>query len=832
MERTASNKFTNTGFNAMFVTNQRALIFYVVVMTVLFGQCVAASSENTTAVDEASRKVDSLEEVIVIGSRSGKRRTVTDSPVPIDVFLGEEFGALGNTADITDNLKSLLPSFIATPATGDGSAFVRVVSLRGMAPDQMLLMVNGKRRHRSALVHFLSPAGGNGAHGPDIGMMPSIAIKSVEVLRDGAAAQYGSDAIAGVININLRDDAEGGAVQLQYGRFYEGEISTKIAANGGVALGENGFFNVSFERMDNEALSRGIQRPDGQALIDGGASGVGSDTPYDDAPFVQSWGRPKTSATRVFFNQGFNFSDDMRLYSHGNYASTDATLRFFYRNTEHATLVTLFNDYGYSGSLLETGYTPYLDGSQTDISLVSGIKGRFSGGMLYDFSAGYGDNQLDYYLNNTTNPSLGLANGEPLQRGFDVGGYEQTEINVNADFSIELNSNANLAFGAEWRKETYTVSAGEPNSYLGSGSNGLPGFRPEDAGAFSRDNYALYVDVEQDVVEAWMMQYAVRYENFSDFGNTLNGKLATRLKLFESTYLRSSISTGFHAPTPGQSNVQTTITTFDTDSGLQVDEGLIRSTSETARAVGGTALKEEDSIGVSIGLTQDIGPLAVTMDLYRTVVDDRIYRTGDIHPLLPNGAPDESVSISFFTNALDMRHTGFDFVASSQFDWGSADAISTDITFAFNYNKVEVTKQSRVGGIEPVSPAIIEDIENNFPTKRFILSANTYFDEKWAFLVRVNYYGSHYDERGTINDVNPNDRSAKIAPVFFVDINLSYKFSPSMRLTLGGMNIFDEYVDEISAPNANRRNVGLPYPRRSAANYEGGSMYLSLEYFY
>lgn len=831
-KRVAQNGFMRLRCKSMFVTNQCSLIFCVVVLIVFFGLPVTASSADAKATEAATENEVELEEVIIIGSRSRKPRTVTDSPVPIDVFLGEEIDSLGNTADITDNLKALLPSFIATPATGDGSAFVRHVSLRGMAPDQMLLMVNGKRRHRAALVHFLSPAGGNGAHGPDLGMIPSIAIKSVEVLRDGAAAQYGSDAIAGVININLKDTAQGGAVQVHYGRFYEGETSTKIAANGGLALGENGFFNISFERMDNEALSRGIQRPDGQALIDDGAVGVGADTPYDDEPFVQSWGRPKTSATRFFFNQGYNFSDDLQLYTHGNYARTKATLRFFYRNTEHSTLATLVADYGYSGALLETGYTPYLDGSQTDTSLVSGIKGQFDGGVSFDFSAGYGNNQLDYFLNNTTNPSLGLANGEPLQRGFDVGGYEQEEINLNADFSLEFNSATNLAFGAEWREETYTVIAGEPNSYLVPGSNGLPGFRPEDAGAFSRDNYALYVDVEQDITEPWMVQYALRYENFSDFGNTLNGKLASRLQILDSTYLRSSISTGFHAPTPGQSNVRTTITTFDTDSGLQVDEGLIRPTSEQAIAEGGAPLKEEESFGVSIGLTHDFGPVNLSMDLYQTTVDDRIYRTGDIHPLGDDGLPDEDISISFFTNALDMRHTGFDLVAGTNFSWGSADSILTDMTFAFNYNKVEVINQSPVGGIKPVSDAVIEDIENNFPNLRYVLSANSYFYDHWSFLLRINYYGSHYDERGTINDVDVNNRSAKIDSVIFVDINLRYDFHPNMRLTLGGINIFDEYVDEVSAPNANRRDVGLPYPRRSAANYEGGSVYLSLEYHY
>ena len=528
-----------------------------------------------------------LEEIVTLGSRNSKPRTVTQSPVPIDVFSAREFDALGNSADITDNLKALVPSFTATPATGDGSAFVRPISLRGMAPDQILVLVNGKRRHRSALVHFLSPAAGNGAHGPDIGLIPSIALKSVEVLRDGAAAQYGSDAIAGVINFNLKNAPKGGSVQVQYGKFYASEQSIKVAANSGFALGKKGFLNISVERVDHEALSRGIQRPEGQALVDAGVVGVGADTPYDDAPFVQSWGRPETEAIRMFFNLGVDLNKSVKLYSQGNYASTEGTLRFFYRNTAHPTLQTLINDFAYTGALLNTGYTPFLHGEQSDFSLLAGFKAEFDGGLFFDFSVGLGKNALDYYLNNTTNPSLGLSNGEPAQRGFDVGGYEQEEIDINADFSKKISKKFNLAFGAEWREETYTVNSGEPNAYFGAGSNGLAGFSPQDSGSFDRDNYAIYVDIEHDISDQWLAQYALRYENFSDFGGTVNGKLATRFAISNKTALRAAISTGFHAPTPGQANVRTTITTFDGTTGLQVDEGLVPPTSPQALAAGG-----------------------------------------------------------------------------------------------------------------------------------------------------------------------------------------------------------------------------------------------------
>jgi iron complex outermembrane recepter protein len=765
-----------------------------------------------------------LEEVIVTGTRSQKARTVSDSPVPVDVLNSEEFNSFGNNADITDNLKALIPSYTATPATGDGSAFIRPTSLRGMAPDQTLILVNGKRRHRSALVQFFAPAAGNGAHGVDIGMIPSIGLKSVEVLRDGAAAQYGSDAIAGVMNFRMKDDSEGGSVMVQYGEFFEGEQSTKIAANGGFAIGDSGFLNLTAEWYDNDGLSRGDQRPDAKALIDGGAQGIGADTPFDDRPLAQSWGRPETDGYRLFFNSGFGLNDTTELYAFGNYAQTDGRYRFFYRSPTHSSLNALVADFGYDGELLETGYTPYLDGEQEDYSIVGGLRGNFANDIFYDFSVGFGYNELDYFLNNTTNSTLGLgADGEPAQRGFDPGGYEQEELNFNADFSKALTDNLSLGFGAEWREETYTVVAGEPNSFIGAGASGLRGFPPADSGEFDRDNWAVYADLEHDVTDNWLMQYAVRYEDFSDFGDTTNGKIASRFNATDWLTFRGAVSTGFHAPTPGQSNVRTTITTFDGATGLQVEEGLVPPTSPQALANGGKELSEEKSVNYSVGFTSDIGDFTtLTVDFYLVEVDDRIYRTGDIQTALGN-------TISYYTNALDVEHQGIDVVLTSNVDWsGSAD---TTFTFAFNYNEIDVTGQALVNGVNPVSDSLIEDIENNYPEERFVFTANTRFAQDWWFMLRANYFGSHYDERGEIRGDFGN-QSAEIDPIIYVDLELGWDITENVNLTLGGSNIFDEYVDEIKDGGryANRVSVGLPYPRRTAANYEGGSWYLRASY--
>lgn len=768
----------------------------------------------------------SIEEVVTVGSRNNEPRSVVDSPVPVDVFSEQELAAFGNQADITDTLKALVPSYTATPATGDGSAFIRPTSLRGMAPDQTLILVNGKRRHRSALVQFFAPAAGNGAHGVDVGMVPSIALKNIQVLRDGAAAQYGSDAIAGVMDFQLKDASEGGRVQLQYGEFFEGETSMKLSANGGFELGTDGFLNISFETTDNDALSRGIQRPVAQGLIDAGVPNVGADSPFGDAPFVQTWGRPETSGDRLFFNMGSSDTNGTSLYAHGGYAKTDGRYRFFYRagydtdcSAGHSTIAALCQEENWTEGALRQGYTPFLDGAQTDKTLVAGLKGELSNGTSYDFSIGTGSNELRYFLNNTTAPSLGISADGFFQRDFDLGGYDQDEFNLNADFGTSIGSDMFLAYGAEWREETFTTVPGEQAAIDGN-TSGMSSVKPADAGEFSRDNLAFYADLEHDISDQFMMQYAVRFEDFSDFGSTVNGKVAGRYTVSDSLTVRGSVSTGFHAPTPGQANVSTVITTFDGTTGLQVEEGLVRPTSDAALAVGGAPLKEEESFNMSLGFTKDIGDdTTLTVDFYNVEVDDRIYRTGDID----NGS---GGSISFYTNALQLEHQGFDLVLSSTFEL--ADGMETNVSLAFNHNTTDVTDQTLINGIQPVSDSLVEDIENNYPENRWVLNTFTNLNDQWSLMARLNFYGEHYDERGTIGaETSP---SAQIDSLIYLDVELGYDVTENLRVTAGGSNILDTYVDEIGDPNANRMSVGLQYPRRTAANYEGGSWYLRAQY--
>ena len=791
------------------------------------GQAVAGAQADPAAQSDTAAPADSavnedIEDVLVIGRRRAGN-TAEESPVPVDVISGVDFLRSGNTGDISDNLRFNVPSFNATIASGDGDTFVRPTSLRGLAPDQALVMVNGKRRHRAALIAEFVPAAGKGAHAPNMGMIPGIALERVEVLRDGASAQYGSDAIAGVINLVTRTEGEGGEIRMHYGQFYEGEQSYSIAGNVGLPLTDRGFLNVSVEYAVNQALSRGVQTANGQALIDAGVPGVGQDTPFHDAPLTQSWGRAYTENVRMFFTAGTQIGDDVSLYAQSNYADTFGRYRFFFRHQEHITLRTLRDEHGFDG--LPAGFTPYFDGDQEDFSFVGGIRGGLDTGLNYDFSAGYGFNEIDFFLNNTVNQSLGLgADRNPAQRDFDVGDLQQEELSLNADFTRPLTESAHLAFGAEWREETFTVVPGEPAAYFGAGSSGFKGFEPQNAGDFSRHNYALYGEIEQNLSANFQLQYAARYEDFSDFGDTLNGKVAARYDAAPNFALRAAVSTGFHAPTPGQANIQKITTTFDNDLGLQVESGTVPPDHPLAAAAGGSPLTEEQSTNFSIGVVSGFGAAnSIAVDAYRIDVDDRIFKTQN----LPTFDPVTGVgsNVQFFTNALGLEVSGVDLVLAAAFDWRRG-GVTTGFNVAYNRNKVDVVRQRTVNGVLPVSAASVEDIEQSYPRDRVTLTTSTSSGGHWDLLVRLNYFGPHYDERGRIGGVDGSPPTKRLGSTFFVDVEFAYEVSDAWRLVLGGANLFDDYVDRVEPPYANRLHAGLVYARRTATNFEGGSWYV------
>ncbi len=762
-----------------------------------------------------------FDEIVVTGTRS-KPRSVISSPVPIDNFTSKTIERQGN-GDLTETLKNLVPSFTATPLTGDGSAFVRPTSLRGLPPDETLILVNSKRRHRSALIAHFGAAMNVGAHAVDIGQIPSIALKNIEVLRDGAAAQYGSDAIAGVMNFILKDANEGVEVQARvgkwYGRNYGSETDYQVGINFGLPLTEKGFINVSGEYVFNEELSRGDQHQ----------SAIGVEGAQDPA---MNWGRPESSGFRSTWNAGIEIADNAEFYSFGNFADTYGNYSFFYRPPGRSGVLEPMpinpNDPSEGNfcwcDQYPAGFTPEFEGFQTDFSTISGFRGTFGDGFNYDISATYGMNRIDYVLNGSLNPSWGPFS----QTIFRPGDLQQEDLNFNLDVSKAVSDKINVAVGLERRLETYTMYAGEQQAWAAGpwsgisrlinpetgenyaepsvGANGFSGTSEDAAGIFESSNWAGYIDVEFDITDAWLLQAAFRYEDFKNFGSTDNFKVASRYKVGDFLTLRAAYSTGFRAPTPGQANVTTITTSFDGVSGMQVQEGTVRPTDPIAVALGGKALVPEESENLSVGIASRLtSNLSLTVDYYQVNVDKRIIKSRSL-PIVGNP---EFAEVAFYSNSLNTETFGIDAVLV----WRSG---NTNVSVAYNYNESDVVSQEQVNGEDPVSESTIFNIENNLPKHRASISLNHSFGDLDA-MVRANYYGETIDERG---------QREVVEPATLVDIELSYPVTDNMRFILGSNNVLDKYPNEIET----RKSQGMPFPRRTPIGYHGGMVYFKAVY--
>ena len=763
-----------------------------------------------------------LSELVITGTRS-KPRTVISSPVPIDNIVGATISKHGN-GDLTENIKNLVPSFNATPLTGDGAAFIRPTSLRGLPPDETLILVNSKRRHRSALIAHFGAAMNVGAHAADIGQIPSIAIKNLEVLRDGAAAQYGSDAIAGVFNFLLKDASSGSEIQAQVGKWYGGnygaETDYKVAANFGLPLTNKGFLNISGEYTFNEELSRGVQH----------ASAIGVAGVQDPA---MNWGRPESSGFKSYWNAGIDISDKVQLYSFGNFSDTYGNYSFFFRAPGHSALQPVPNDPldpskgNYSwGDVFPAGFTPRLEGFMNDFSTVTGLRGTFNSGINYDVSTSFGYSEIHYVLNGSLNPSWGPFS----QTVFEPGDLRQAEKNFNIDLSKELSSQVNLAVGFQTRNETYTMFEGDYQSYAAGpwaevgtlrdpttgidslnysappiGANGLAGTTKEDAGEFEGKSWGSYVDLEYDITEAFLIQLAFRHEDYEQFGTADNFKFATRYTLTDWLTLRGGYSTGFRAPTPGQANVVTITTSFDGVTGTQVQEGTVSPTNPLAQSLGGKALVPETSTNISIGAASRLNEsISLTVDYFSIEVEDRIIKSRSlaiVNPLFSE--------LAFYTNSLNTVTSGVDAVLSYRTD-------NTNISFAYNYTNTEVKGQTQVNGVNPVSDGTIFNLEKNLPKHRATTSLTQNLGVISA-MIRANYYSRTVDERGD---------QERVGDEVLVDVELTYSASEQLQLIVGANNVFDNYPDEIDT----RLSQGMPYPRRTPIGYHGGMVYFKVGY--
>ncbi|WP_156079105.1 TonB-dependent receptor [Alteromonas macleodii] len=646
-----------------------------------------------TQTQDTEKKTDEggngLEKIAVVGTRNSPRSAV-DSPVPLDVIGSETLNSQGNS-DVLSMLSVMVPSLnVNDQPINDASSLVRPANLRGMSSDHTLLLLNGKRRHRSAVITFLGGGLSDGAQGPDISVIPAYALKQVEVLRDGAAAQYGSDAIAGVINFVLKDAREGGHVALKVGGYSEGDGELfQVQLNKGFAIGEDGFLNATAEYRQQNGTSRSVQRIDAQNLIDQGNVFIASPS--------QVWGALDVNEDiKLALNAGADISSKSQFYSFATAARREINGGFYFRNpqtregvfsrtdpnTGESRLIVADLDGLESGIacpsitlssnsvLLDPtyqliadnttalgancfafnewfpgGFTPKFGGTITDASVAMGVKYELPNGWAMDASATLGYSDIEYTISNTVNPSL----GPQTPTSFSPGGVSQVERTLNLDFNKLIQTifddPVSIAVGLEWRKETYFQKSGDEASYIAGpfalepplglnqgfsiGSNGFPGYQPQSAGHWSRSNWAVYADLEFYVTEAWQFGVATRVEHFSDFGSTFDGKLSTRYKLNDIFALRGSVNTGFKAPTVGQSNVINVTTAYGVN-GLE-DQATLPPTDLISLQLGATPLTPEESVNFSLGLVMQASEnFFATLDYFNIRLSDRISTTSAI----------------------------------------------------------------------------------------------------------------------------------------------------------------------------------------------------------
>ena len=828
-------------------------------------QEVVVADGQTTRLDvDLSQVAIALEGLVAVGSR-GRPRAVTASPVPVDAIASTDFVNQGDT-DLSSLLRNIAPSYnVNVQPIADAATISRPANLRNLAPDHTLVLVNGKRRHRAATIAWFGNGVADGAQGPDIAVIPAIALRQVEILRDGASAQYGSDAIAGVMNFQLRDDRSGGSLETRLGSYPfagDGQAFT-VAGNVGLPLGETGFANFSAEYGNAGPTSRSVQRDDALGLIIAGNTSVATPS--------QIWGSPEVADdAKLWGNFGAFLSDRVQLYGHGNYAGKTVVGGFFFRNPNERQAI-YSNDQGRTlliadmldaqdgvldGSancpvvpivggvpdpvafaqvkadpncfsfqeILPGGYTPQFGADMLDGSFVAGLKGETGFGMLWDASAGFGSNKLDFFIDRTTNASLGPAT--PLH--FELGSYQQQEVNVHADVSYAVNDVVNVAGGGEWRDERFEIGGGQRESWVfgplaaqgfRAASDGFPGFGPLAVGDWSRSNYAFYGDVEmRDPDEGrWTVGGAVRFENFSDFGVTTNGKFAGRYGLTDAVAVRGSVSTGFRAPTPGQQNAFNVTTEFDREINAPVNKASIASTSPVARLRGGKQLQPEESVNVAFGAVVGLGTVNLTVDYFRVAVTQRISLTQDfrlnpseVEQLLAEGITSAGNvrDFRFFTNDFDTRTQGVDVVATYE---PEALGGATTITLLFNRTDTEVTKYSP----NVIDARRIRELREALPRTRWNLSAN-HAPGPWRFLARLNYYGGWYDSE----DAQFYNGDAT------VDMEAAYSLGESASLALGGQNVLNNFPDL----NPTAALVGNPYSQYTPYGFNGAFFYVRMNY--
>jgi len=819
---------------------------------------VAAVIVGSYSLSSFATAQEMVEEVVTTGSRV-KARSVTETPAPVDVITASELANQGDT-DISNLLRNSVPSYaVNDQPISDAATLIRPANLRGMAPDHTLVLVNGKRRHRASGTTWLGNGISNASQGADTAAIPAMALKSVEVLRDGASSIYGSDAIAGVINFQLKDDSQGGEVELRAGQYSAGDgQQLTLAINKGLALGDDGFANMTLEYGSSDATSRSVQRDDAAKLIANGYTEV--------ADPVMIWGRPIVDDDIKFFvNFGADLSNGAEIYGYTNYNSKDIDGGFYFRNphtrggvyahgkkllvadltadgtgkcskyevesgdpTSQALSTALTglkadDKCFHFSETIPGGFTPRFGGNIADQAFLLGIRGQAEMGLGWDISAYYGNNKADFYINNTVNASLGAA----TPRNFDPGYYQQTDTNVNMDFTYSTSETLSWAFGAEYRVEEFTIGAGEEASWkkgplakdyegkdtaFSTSSNGFPGFSPDIAGSFDRSNYAAYVEANWDATDDLLVQVALRSEDFEDFGVTTNGKLGANYRISDNMGVRSTYSTGFKAPTPGQSNAANVSTELDSVTGELMNKGTLPVSNPVSILKGAKPLQPEESNNFTLGLYAAVGEFDITVDYFDIDIDNRLNLSKDlelskedIEKLKAMNYPgaEDIAKVRFFTNDFDTNTSGFDVVISTT----SGD---TDWNLAYNNTQTKVTRRG-----DNIGDARERQIEDTTPNTRWNLSAN-HSVGSLRLLGRISYYSQWWDdEDGKLFDGE-----------YVMDIEAAYDIDDQSSVLIGGSNIFNNK----GGTSSKTGSLGRQYSQFAPMGFSGAFWYATYRY--
>ena len=779
-----------------------ALTSSVVAMTV----GAAASAQETTY---------ELEAIVVTGTRVANR-SATDTAVPVDVISAEALTNAGVT-ELNQALATALPSFnFPRPGLADGTDTIRPATLRGLAPDQTLVLLNSKRRHASSLVNVNGTIG-RGASAVDLNTIPAAAVQSIEVLRDGASAQYGSDAIAGVINVRLKEKRDGGNVTVTYGqressytvpvaaapagatwsapstlgRSMSDGDSVTVSAWKGFGWGDAGFLTIAAEYKDQARTERpGYDMRQQYPTLSGG----GFDPREQTFDRWNAWyGEPEMDQVTLFANFGDELANGATLYGWASYQDRDARSAGFYRRAQDArNVIEIYPD----------GFLPIIAPAVTDLSAAGGVKWIW-GVWDMDTSLVYGKNTMDFTIENTLNRSIGPSS----KTVFDAGGFDYDQLVFNFS-GVRTVGKVNVAAGLEARREGYSISAGEPDSYrnggvlLGglptaSGAQVFPGFRPSNTANEHRTAVGAYVDLEANLTDKFLGSAAFRVEDYSDFGSNVTGKLAGRYDFSSSFALRGSVQNGFRAPSLPQQFFATTSTNFN-NFGVPFDVATFPVNDPVAIALGAKPLDAETSLNFSLGAVIGIGRVNITIDAYRIDIDDRIVLSenltqANVADFLTSQGFVAVGGGRFFLNGVDTETQGVDIVIS--WPWETQGAGSFDFMLVGNYNETDVTRVPATAPLAALSPspvlfarANVLTFEEGTPKDKFAAVINWKRDRAGATL-RATRYGEALDPATVATS------DFRLGSKTLVDFEARFDVTDSIKLALGAENVFDEYPD-------------------------------------